>query len=115
MRLLFPFIFLLAAVAEARVFDLKKERFSSYLLVGMSQSNLKDTPFVGESSAANFSDPYGMLTSGEFGFNFGQGPLGFRFGFEIIKPLILEGTGQNAGGGNLYTYSSTISVLTPKI
>jgi hypothetical protein len=101
--------------AWGRVFDLQREKFSSYLIGGISQSNLKDTPMMGESTAASFSDVYSNITSGEFGVTYAKGVLGLRFGFEIIKPLNLTGNALNGAAATIYSYQTNITVMNPKI
>ncbi len=116
MKLVFLMVpIICASSAWARVFNLQKEKLSSYLVAGMSQSNLKATPLTAESSAVSFTEVYSTITSGEFGITYGNGPFGFRFGFEIIKPLALTGQGQDGAASDLYTYQTNINVMNPKI
>jgi hypothetical protein len=119
MRIVLATFFLVnafAAPAMARVFTLSKERFASYLVGSYGLSNLKNTPYYGESSSAySYTTEYPNLLGGEFGFIYFNGRLGWRFGFDSIKPLKVEGQARDGSGTNLYTYLNEVTVLTPKI
>ena len=108
------FILFTSACAQARVFDLAKQEFGSYLIFSGSQSNLKETPFAGLTVADDFSDSYKSPVGGEFGLMYVDNKVGFRFGFEVIKPPPTEGYAKN-GGVTKYYYKDNISVLVPKI
>lgn len=112
--LLALFVFAFSLSAEAKIFDLSKSKFGSYLLFSGEESNLKDTPLVGESAATSFSDTYKYPVGGEFGFMYTGNRVGFRFGVESMAPPAIEG---NASSGNsiVYHYRNTMTVIAPKI
>ncbi len=113
-RRLLLFILFFSPLLQARVFDLSKQKFGSYLIFSSSQSNLKETPFAGLTVADDFSDTYKLPVGGEFGLMYEDNNVGFRFGFEIIKPPPVEGYAKNSSSTKYY-YKDNISVLVPKL
>lgn len=112
------FIFLSATV-EARVFNMGKESFGSYLRTTYGTWDKSKTPF--ENSSSNTANPltyntgFTTLTGYEFGFLYNYGATAFRFGFELIQPPKLSDiTGTNAGSIKQYDLGSELSVVTPK-
>ena len=108
------FILFFSNLCHARIFDLSKEKFGSYLIFSSSQSNLKETPYQGLTVADDFSDAYKYPAGGEFGFMYENHSVGFRFGVEIIKPSPTEGYAKS-NNVTKYYYKDNISVLVPKI
>lgn len=54
--------------------------------------------------------------AGEFGFVFGSKQAHLGFGLEVLKPKdITEEMGKSSGGGELYSLTSEISVIIPKL
>jgi hypothetical protein len=104
----------ITGICEARVFDLAKEKFGSYLLFSAQQSNLKDTPMSLLTAANTFSDAYANPVGGEFGFMYEKGHIGFRFGFEVMKPAPVEGYAK-AGSVYKYYYKDNTTALAPKM
>lgn len=113
-KVIFIFFLALSSPVHARVFDLSKERFGSYLIFTGSQSNLKDTPFAGLTVANEFTDIYSLPVSGEFGFMYENKNIGFRFGFETLKPSPREGYAK-LNNVNQYYYKDDLSALSPKM
>ena len=108
------FILFFSSLSHARIFDLGKDKFGSYLIFSSSQSNLKETPFAGLTTANDFSDTYKVPLGGEFGFMYEDNKVGFRFGFEILKPSPTEGYAK-LNNVTQYYYKDNISALVPKI
>ncbi|MBX3039521.1 MAG: hypothetical protein KF789_02285 [Bdellovibrionaceae bacterium] len=106
----------MSSFAEARIFNLTKEKFASYLMVHAGTSRVEDDLFRGESGAVDFSSSMKNNLGGEFGFISTMGPLSFRFGFEILKPAPLrEVKAKDAGGATLYEASSDVTGFIPKV
>ncbi|MBL7671348.1 MAG: hypothetical protein JNM39_12765 [Bdellovibrionaceae bacterium] len=101
--------------AQARVFNLPQEQFSSYLLVNGSSAPLADSPWVLESAATGTSKSYSTVTGGEFGFIFTSRMIGWRFGFEIFKPAKLNDIEATQGGATVYNVSSDMTGYAPKL
>lgn len=100
----------------ARVFNLASESFASYLVGTSSQANLRDTPMAGESAIIDsYNTHYSKATGGEFGFAYISGKVGFRFGFEVLKPPTLEGDAKDGTGAKRFNYINSMLVMTPKI
>ena len=118
MRLSFAlvFAFLISGVAEARVFDIAKEKFASYLLVGGGPSNIHQSGFANEANTTtSYSDEQKLNVGGEFGFLYSTPAVSLRFGFEILKPAAVGATATNAGGTALYDVKSDLTAYAPKI
>lgn len=115
-RLSLLFFIFLVTGAEARVFKMGNEEFSSYFLVTYGPSLVKDSAFLNESSATAYDKSSTVNTSGEFGFTYAVGAIGWRIGFEMIKPTVLaDVSATNAGGTTLYQLKSESSVYAPKL
>lgn len=102
---------------EARIFQLTKEKFASYLtLSGSLTPSAGTTHFDGESAAVSYSAGLKNSYSGEFGFISVAGPVTLRFGFEILKPPSMNALeAQTAGGAALYRIDSDITGFVPKL
>ena len=102
--------------AQARVFNLAKEKFASYLFFNGSQpANLKDTPWVLESTSTSSDKTYSTVTGGEFGFTYATGFVSWRFAFEIFKPSKLSEISAIKNSAAIYTVSSDITGYAPKL
>lgn len=107
---------LISVFAEARVFDISKESFASYILAGGGPSGIGQKAFKNEMSGPSFSsDEVKMNWGGEFGFLYSTPYLSFRFGFEIIKPAAIGATASNAAGTALYDVKSDLTAYAPKV
>lgn len=104
-----------ATVAQARVFDFPKENFSSYLFLNGSSPPLKESVWELESSATSTDKSYTTVTGGEFGFSYTTRVIGWRFGFEILKPAKMNEVSAIQNGATLYNISSDITGYAPKI
>jgi hypothetical protein len=107
---------ILPANAEARIFDLGRESFASYLLITHGPSSrIADSAFADESSATTFSDSVTTNVSGEFGFVYAVQAVSWRFGFEIFKPAALADVTAKDGSTTRYVLSSDVVAYMPKI
>ena len=116
MRFLFLLVILIGSgKVQASVFAMGNEEFSSYLLMTYGSSLVKDSAFVYESSATAYDKSQTVNTSGEFGFTYSKGMIGWRFGFEMIKPTVLaDVSATNAAGTTLYQLKTESSAMAPK-
>jgi len=120
-RVFFPsacliLLFLATFPAEARIFNLNKEKFASYLSMNYGASQVGDDLFLGGSAATSYSSKLGNNIGGEFGFISMMGPVSLRFGFEVLKPAALQGVkARDSGGSTLYEIESDLLGLLPKI
>lgn len=111
-------LLILSAVpaAQARVFNLAKESFASYLSFGYGPVNTaRDAAFAGASSApSSYTGQLTNMTGGEFGF-ISAGPIfSWKFGFEVIKPPVVVSTARSSSA-SLYEVKSDITGFMPKI
>lgn len=109
----------LSSETFARVLDLNQEKFSSYLFFNEAQANLKDSPWINESTATasdnSYSTSLGGVMGGEFGFTYKVQTVAWRFGFEIIKPQKLKSINASLSGTTLYQIDSDVTGYAPKI
>lgn len=109
-----PLLLVLSIQAEARVFNINNEAFAAYFLATGGGSLLGTTSVDGESGTnVNFSGGTSYNYTGEFGFLYSTPYLGFRFGFELIKPFALSAT-ANDGTSDLYSVTGSIVGYAPK-
>ncbi|MBX2987488.1 MAG: hypothetical protein KF802_06295 [Bdellovibrionaceae bacterium] len=101
--------------AVARVFDLKRESFASYLNFSYGPSAAADGAFAGESAATGYSGKIDQNIVAEFGFVYTTSVISWRFGLEILKPAVVNATATDAGGAELYGVKSDILGVMPKI
>lgn len=108
---------LLAARAEARVFNMASETFASYFLISGGPSLVKKTAFAGEAAMTDtYSGSAGYNYTGEFGFLYATPAVSLRFGFEVFKPSALTGvTATNASSTDIYTLNSSVTAYAPKV
>ncbi len=104
------------ALGEARVFNIEKESFAAYLkgTYGPSSiTNSLNSDSKGNNATLDSRLPYNL--SGELGFVYATPVVALRFGLEVIRPPDLkDAKGTDAGGNNLYSLTSEMSVLVPK-
>ncbi|MGZ3770886.1 MAG: hypothetical protein ACXVCP_12230 [Bdellovibrio sp.] len=109
------FLLLFSSAASARVFNVSSESFAAYFLATGGGSPLGTSAVQGESGTnINFSGGTNYNYTGEFGFVYSTPYLGFRFGFEIIKPFALDSTANN-GTSDLYSVTSSLVGYAPKL
>lgn len=107
---------MMASSAQARVFNLTKESFASYLSLGYGPVNTaRDAAFAGETNAVtSYTGQVPYVQGGEFGFVSAGQFLSWRFGFEMIKPPVVNGTARSATAA-LYDIKSDITGFMPKV
>lgn len=115
MKVLLALAFFLPSFAEARVFDLGREQFASYILLTGGPSVVKDKAFAGESSADTYPAGVAQNISGEFGFVYATRYLSWRFGFEILKPATMKSAAASQGGTDVYEVKSDLIGYIPKV
>lgn len=120
MRILGAFAFFAAllafpAGAQARVFDLSREKFASYLLFTYGPSSkIGDAAYADEqASSTTYDAAVTTNVGGEFGFVYATKILSWRFGFEILKPAPVTAVASN--GGDVYSVKSDITGFLPKV
>ena len=101
--------------AEARIFDINNESFAAYF-----RGNYGPIPPLDafqNSSGANvvFDSKFPYNLGAELGLVYATPRVNFRFGLGVLKPPSANGNGSTASGTALYSLSSEISVVTPKI
>lgn len=109
-------LLLVGTVAEARVFNFAGEKFAPYLKGQYGPTTSGDSAFATSSGAGNTFSTKNTYNSGyEFGFAYGIKGVRFKFGFEILRPPLLDGVkGSDSGGTELYTLKSDIVGFSPK-
>ena len=109
---LFLFFFL-HFTSEARVFDMGKETFGTYLKANYQSAVPGQDPFVNSSGAnLSFDGRHRYSMGYEFGFLFASRYLNWRMGVEVLQPPDQKGiAASNAAGTTLYTLESALSAL----
>lgn len=117
MKLLFLIGFLITNTAQARIFDINRETVAAYFRTNWGPSLVKKTAFEKASSSTETIDGEAKDNfAGEFGFVYASRYLGLKFGIEVIRPPSLKGmTATNASGTDIYTLTSDVSVVIPKV
>lgn len=115
LRGFFLLISFAALPAQARVFNLNKENFASYLAVSYGPSQIGINALEGESAATEFSSSVAANQGGEFGFVYATSRVSWRFGFELLKPAALTGIEAGDGTNPSYTVSSVVMAYLPKV
>ena len=107
---------LFASSTQARVFDVGAEKFAAYIRGTYFPTAIKNTAFS-ESNGANVTvaEEFKTNMSGEFGFVYASPTVNLRFGFELIRPAAIEGTGVDGASAEMYDVKSSASVFAPKI
>jgi hypothetical protein len=109
---------LIVSVGYARVFDIGKESFASYLKTTyVSAGGLNQKPFEDSSGTqtTSFSEKYGYATSYEFGFTWASPIVSTRIGIEVIKPSKITFEGKDSANNRFFYGGSDISGYAPKI
>jgi hypothetical protein len=102
------------SVAEARVFNITKESFASYLLFNAGTSSVGKSTYEGEaSSGTSYDSDLKYNYGGEFGFLYATPGVNFRFGFEVIKPQAWTAQASDAGVDQ-YSVKSDLVGYAPK-
>lgn len=111
----FASLLVFSSLANARVFNINKERFAGYFSVTGGGSHIGSN---GISDAAGSGLEYSEETkynfTGEFGFAYSLPKITVRFGFEVFKPNVLSSTVAN-GSSDLYAVDSNIQGFIPKL
>lgn len=109
-------LLLLTTRAEARVFDINKEKFAGYFLVTGGPSAIGQNVFLDEDTTANtYSSEIKYNYTGEFGFMYSRPYVSMRFGFELFKPSTLKDVIANDGSTDIYSLNSDVVAYAPKI
>ncbi|UOF01064.1 hypothetical protein [Bdellovibrio reynosensis] len=112
---LFLLLIFLSPLAQARVFNINKENFAAYFLGTTGASNIGTSAVDDESSqTVTFDDETNYNFTGEFGLVYSRPWLSLRFGFEILRPWVLE-TKANNGTDDLYTAKVDLLGYIPKV
>lgn len=108
---------LLPLGASARVFDVGKEKFGTYLKGSYSTAPVGQSMFEKSSGTGmTFDNEVKYLPGYEFGFLWSMPWFNMRFGFELITPSKLKDVEARDASDNLiYNLTSDFSVATPKI
>lgn len=103
-------------VSQARVFNMSKETFASYLRGSYSTSSILATPYEDVTGAdESFDKQFGNSTSGEFGFVWTSPKVSFRIGIEFLGPAGITTTATDASEQELYTLRSDVTAYAPKV
>lgn len=112
---LFLSILFLTSLAQARVFNINKESFAAYFLATTGASTLGTSAVDDESSqTVTFNEKTEYNFTGEFGLVYSRPYISLRFGFEILRPWLLE-TIANDGTDDLYTAKVDLLGYVPKV
>lgn len=116
--LLTSFLLFSSLTCSARVFDITKERFATYLRGSAATSTLGLGLFDQSSgTGTTFTDSgatYGF--SGEIGILLGFSDIVLRLGFEFLRPKTVEAiTGKDPAGNELFTLTSDILGTSPLV
>ena len=114
-KIYFILLLLVTTSAQARVFDINKEVFAAYFGFTDGLSVVGSSAFKNEAGASvTYSSQVNYNYSGEFGFLVSNPYMSARFGFEVIKPQVLEGLSASNASATLYNMSSEIFGYLPK-
>lgn len=107
-------LLIFSSFAEARVFNINKERFAGYFSVTGGGSYIGDNGIAGAAGTGlTYSEETKYNFTGEFGFAYSLPKLTVRFGFELFKPSVLTSAGSD-GATKLYTVESNVQGFIPK-
>lgn len=120
MKKIVLFIFVLfSQMAFAKIFNMGKSSFGSYLRSTYSPWGNSQTPFSQSSgTGVSWNNGYTNMMSYEFGMLYNTATLTWRFGVEIFSPANLTGvTGKDSATNTTtyYTMDNTFSIVNPKI
>lgn len=102
-------------ISEARVFDMSRETFGSYLIGGLSSVTAGHAMYQNASAADTYEDGVNSMTSGDFGFFRSSQFMTIRFGLEVIVPKAVKDAKATQGGVVQYTITSKGTIYLPKI
>lgn len=107
---------LLAASAEARVFDFKNEKFAAYVGGTFGRSNAGDGAYALASGyGTQFDKSVQSASSAEGGIVFVGTRFTFKFGVEYLMPRDQVGiTGTDQNGNTLFTLDAKMSAFIPQ-
>lgn len=113
--LLFMFFLLTTLPVQARVFDINRDSVAPYFMASGGGSQVATASLDGEgSNGVTFSGAVNYLYTGEFGLLYSRSAASVRFGFEILKPNLLEAIAKS-GTTELYNATSELLGYVPKI
>lgn len=112
---LFFILILISNSAQARVFNINRDSFAPYFLATGGSSLVGTSALDGEGNAGvTFNSGVTYNYTGEFGFLYSRSRGSLRFGFEFLKPPLLEST-ANDGTSDLYSAKSDLLGYVPKL
>lgn len=116
LRLLLPLMLMFVASAtQARVFNINKDSVAPYFMFSGGGSQIATSALDGEgNSGVTFTGGVNYNYTGEFGFLYSRSGASLRFGFEVLKPTLLESMAKD-GTTDLYSASSELLGYAPKI
>lgn len=110
------FLLLLPVIVEARVFDINSEKLASYLVFNMAMSGAPKAAFENEANTSYLYDKSVKYNMGsDFGILYATSFLNYRFGFEILKPDVLQKITASNGGTTVYQIDSQAVAYAPKL
>ncbi|MEZ0393080.1 MAG: hypothetical protein ACAH59_12740 [Pseudobdellovibrionaceae bacterium] len=118
---LFSIAFLLMGIsrAQAKVFNFANVKLAAYLGGGFGPAQENTLLSKANSDSANtvtLNSEHSYRYSGEFGVIAGGSKVNLGFGLEVLRPRELtDSSGKNSSDTELYTVTSEISVLIPKV
>lgn len=119
MKIAVLFFLLISSVSQARIFDMGKAKFASFLRGSFQPWGKGGSTFENSSGASTdtFNKNWTSVNSYEFGLLYsGSGAFIWKFAIEILQPPKLGGnTGGSAAGVQHFDFSSELNVVTPKI
>lgn len=111
----FVFSSLFVFSASARTLDINNESLAAYIVATGGGSALATSALDGEAgSAVRYEPGVNYNYTGEFGFIYSRPRFSLRFGFEIIRPWVLDSSATESGV-ELYKVKSDILGYAPKV
>lgn len=109
-------LLLIPVMVDARVFDINNEKLASYLVFNMGMSGSPKSAFENEANTSYvYSKEVKYNTGADFGILYATSFLNYRFGFEILKPDILQDVSATNGGATVYKVESQAVAYAPKL
>ena len=110
-----PWMFVLTPAAHARKFDLKSERFATYISGSYGPSYLSDSAFGKSGGPAVTTDQVVRTNlSGELGVVILADPVSLRLGAEYLFGRNINGAkGYNSAGVEYFEVDSKVSAVIP--
>lgn len=101
--------------AQAKVFDLNTESFAAYFGFTGGPSSIGKSAYENEAGAGvTFTNSVAYNYSGEFGFLYSRPSVSMRFGFEFLRPQLIENLVGRSSSSDLYSETSDILGYVPK-